>query len=1108
MIKVLKRALIAFVAISSFQSQAQCIVDAGPDTVYAACGSDVFLSAIGLSDTPALSTNFDGGQIGPGWSSSGTVLYNNPCGPSLDGTPSAWFGNVPLPRTLTTAGFDMSCGGQVCFDLDFGGDDVAGGNCEDPDLIDEGVFFQYSTNGGATWTDIFYFEPIPNYANAYYNWANYCFILPAGAWTTNTMFQWTQPNASSTVNDHWGIDNVSIVPTNCGFYYDWANIPGSPDNPSQTITPNGTSNYIVTYTDGILECHDTVTVVVEPVIAQATAVNSNIVCGNCTDLNVAFTNYNAGSIIDDFDPVADGTMWTSVGGAQLGSAGFCGSVTGNALYFKNTGTRAAVTTDVNTTAGCGFMTFAMFMGNTGSGVACENADAGEDVLFQYSTNGGATWTNITSYLQSGWDGNNNWQNFTVPIPPLAQTLSTRFRWIQPTFTNVFGDDAWALDNVSFTCTPPAYDIQWTPASTLNNATAQSPSACPLDTTTYFATITDPQTGCTASSSVTVNTFCSCMIAGINSVIGSCEPGNTFSVSGDFIYIENPGTGTLEVEVTNASGTYTQSISGPFTDQSITNFSISGIPADGSPLVISIYFSDELTCIATVNDVSPGQPSVVSTSGSGVYCFGDLIGNVEAEVLGTGPFTISYTIDGTPQTATSPVSPVILGNIPGDYQLISITDATCDNTANFLETIVEQDVPEVLSVENGGVYCAGDAVNSIFVVVEGTAPFDLDYSLNGVSEMVSSLTDTIYLGNSEGTYNVIQITDAACSNAAAGSQSIVVNALPILDAGADYVICDGESITLNATGAQTYTWDNGTPNGSSFVPASTETYNVIGVDANGCVGADAITVTVEPIPSPSFVADELSGCEPMTVVFANTSVGSFNNCYWDFGDGNSATSCNDVQNTYQNGGNYDVTLVVTSVNGCTNSITYDDYIYVENNPSASFTPSLYTVISLDTEISFNNTSTGAVDYIWDFGDETSTVDETNPTHEFPDDQTSGYYVTLYAYSPIGCVDSFSLVIQVNEEVIYYIPNTFTPDGDEFNQTFQPYFTAGFDPYDWNMKIFNRWGELVFESNDPNTGWDGTLNGRLVQDGTYVWTVEFKTIASDERRTDTGHLNVIK
>jgi gliding motility-associated-like protein len=164
--------------------------------------------------------------------------------------------------------------------------------------------------------------------------------------------------------------------------------------------------------------------------------------------------------------------------------------------------------------------------------------------------------------------------------------------------------------------------------------------------------------------------------------------------------------------------------------------------------------------------------------------------------------------------------------------------------------------------------------------------------------------------------------------------------------------------------------------------------------------------------------------------------------------------------------------------------------------------------LDTEVAFDNTTTGAVNYIWDFGDNSELSYYENPIHEFPGDQTSGYLVTLYAYSPIGCVDSITIVIQVNEEVIFYIPNTFTPDGDEFNQHFQPIFTAGFDPFDFNLQIYNRWGEVVFESNDPTVGWDGTYHGRVIQDGTYSWRVEFKTISSDERMVVHGHVNIIR
>ena len=92
--------------------------------------------------------------------------------------------------------------------------------------------------------------------------------------------------------------------------------------------------------------------------------------------------------------------------------------------------------------------------------------------------------------------------------------------------------------------------------------------------------------------------------------------------------------------------------------------------------------------------------------------------------------------------------------------------------------------------------------------------------------------------------------------------------------------------------------------------------------------------------------------------------------------------------------------------------------------------------------------------------------------------------------------------MEEELIFYVPNTFTPDDDKFNQTFKPVFYSGYDPLDYTMLIFNRWGEIIWESNDVDVGWDGTYSGQTagggfdVQDGTYTWRIEFKKTANDE------------
>jgi gliding motility-associated-like protein len=155
----------------------------------------------------------------------------------------------------------------------------------------------------------------------------------------------------------------------------------------------------------------------------------------------------------------------------------------------------------------------------------------------------------------------------------------------------------------------------------------------------------------------------------------------------------------------------------------------------------------------------------------------------------------------------------------------------------------------------------------------------------------------------------------------------------------------------------------------------------------------------------------------------------------------------------------------------------------------------------------NNSTGATNYSWDFGDGSNSI-SISPTHAFPAGAAGVYTVILTATDNNGCQDQDTARITVEEELVYYVPNTFTPDGDEFNQLFQPVFTSGFDPYDFNFTVFNRWGETIFESKDASVGWDGSYMGMMAQEGQYSWRIEFKTNKTDERVLVYGHLNLMK
>ena len=357
-----------------------------------------------------------------------------------------------------------------------------------------------------------------------------------------------------------------------------------------------------------------------------------------------------------------------------------------------------------------------------------------------------------------------------------------------------------------------------------------------------------------------------------------------------------------------------------------------------------------------------------------------------------------------------------------------------------------------------------------------------------------------------TYTVTGTT-GLCSS----TDQITVNVNPSasINAGADVTICYGETAVCIATGGLTYVWDNNVTNGVAFAPPTTTTYTVVGIDANGCAGTDQMTIIVVPIPIVNFTANVTSGCIPLTVVYNNLN--PVNNSFqWILGDGTSSNNPNTATTTYTSEGCYDITLISTTPEGCIGQTTYPSMVCTFDNPVADFTVNPPVLSILETTTNMVNASTGANTYLWNFGDATGTSVLENPEHTFPSEFAANYQITLIAYSVEGCTDTAKVNIEIQDEIVYYIPNTFTPDQDEYNPIFKPIFTSGFDPNDYKMVIYNRWGEVIFESNDVNYGWDGSYNGThgIVKDDTYTWKIEFKTLASDERILLMGSVNLLR
>lgn len=285
--------------------------------------------------------------------------------------------------------------------------------------------------------------------------------------------------------------------------------------------------------------------------------------------------------------------------------------------------------------------------------------------------------------------------------------------------------------------------------------------------------------------------------------------------------------------------------------------------------------------------------------------------------------------------------------------------------------------------------------------------------------------------------------------------------------------------------------------------------------NGCINTNTLPVTVHPKPVASFVGIELEGCSPICPQVTSTSTvnspSSIVNYEWFFSDGSEITSDSPsftecFTNSSDSVETYDLELIVTTEMGCKDTISEASYIEVWDLPFADFSadpkkPSLVNPVS-----TFNNQSMNADSYQWSIIG-VATSNEESPTIQFPYEPNT-YTAQLTAITEMGCKDTATSQITVEDEIILYVPNTFTPDNDNFNEVFKPIVTEGVDIYDFELIILNRWGEIIFESRNVEVGWDGKFKNELMKDGTYVWQIQFKERMTDKRHTMRGHVNMLK
>jgi gliding motility-associated-like protein len=398
--------------------------------------------------------------------------------------------------------------------------------------------------------------------------------------------------------------------------------------------------------------------------------------------------------------------------------------------------------------------------------------------------------------------------------------------------------------------------------------------------------------------------------------------------------------------------------------------------------------------------------------------------------------------------------------------------------------------------------------------------------------------------------------------------ITVDPSPTAEAGTPQSICTGQSATLVATGGGTYQWSTGSTTSTINVnPVSTTTYSVT-VTSNGCSATDNVMITVNPLPNVqitsfsdascgandgsaiasggisylwsngqttasitglapnnySVTATDINGC----IADTNVTIGQISapsatasstneNCNQSNGiatvvasggTGNYAYtwSTNPQQTTATATGLPADTYTVTVTDGSNCSATTSAIILPIPGPTASFT-AFPMPVHINETISFLDNSNGnIVSWQWNF-DDGSQETGTSINHQYT---TPGKYtVTLVVTDNSGCLDSYSDTITVKNHFILSIPNAFSPDGDGLNDSFFP-VGEGIDPNNYDMKIFDRWGNILFHTTDMNEPWKGTLNNNETANkvtGVYVYRIIVKEINGSEYEF-TGSITLLK
>ncbi len=419
----------------------------------------------------------------------------------------------------------------------------------------------------------------------------------------------------------------------------------------------------------------------------------------------------------------------------------------------------------------------------------------------------------------------------------------------------------------------------------------------------------------------------------------------------------------------------------------------------------------------------------------------------------------------------------------------------------LELYIEDTDPVEVEIIGDQMNCPGETVTLTAQATGGQQPYTYLWSTGETTQSIDVTpgSTTIYS---------VSVTDACLNDTGTDDFEVIVPVLPPLTLNPTpniTEICPYLPATLEAnasggSGNYTYQWSSnfdpnlGTGSTLQVVPSQTTTYTVVVQDDCGNQVSANIVYTITSPPLVLEMSPGVEICPGDSTFISVTPSGGYGSYYynWVHSGENTAGVWVHPETT--------TTYTVSVSDECQTFAILGTTTVTVIKPTADFTTTS-TVFFNGLPITFENQSQNATNYEWEFGDGNSSTN-VNPSNTYLEPGT--YYITLVAIDDKGCTDTIRKPISIEEEWYIYAPNTFTPDGDRYNNDWRV-ITIGIRSM--NTNIFNRWGETIYTGDQVEFIWDGTYNGLYVPDGTYTYKIQFET-NSGRNRTIHGHINVIK